>query len=186
MQARSGLTAKNGTAMTQGRVQVYTGDGKGKTSAALGLVLRASGHGLRSYVGQFMKGQDYGELTALENEPLITVQQYGKEGCIRKADVTEEHRDQARGGIAEARMAMLSGRFDIVVLDEINVALWFELVPITDVLELLDRRPEDVELVLTGRRAPEELLERADLVTEMKSVRHYYDSGVKARKGIEY
>jgi cob(I)alamin adenosyltransferase len=72
------------------------------------------------------------------------------------------------------------------VLDEINVALWFELVPITDVLELLDRRPEDVELVLTGRRAPEELLERADLVTEMKSVRHYYDSGVKARKGIEY
>jgi cob(I)alamin adenosyltransferase len=81
---------------------------------------------------------------------------------------------------------MLSGRFDIVVLDEINVALWFELVPITDVLELLDRRPEDVELVLTGRRAPEELLERADLVTEMKSVRHYYDSGVKARKGIEY
>ncbi len=96
MQARSGLTAKNGTAMTQGRVQVYTGDGKGKTTAALGLVLRASGHGLRSYVGQFMKGQDYGELTALENEPLITVQQYGKEGCIRKADVTEEHRDQAR------------------------------------------------------------------------------------------
>ena len=172
--------------MDRGRVHIYTGDGKGKTTAALGLVLRASGHELRSYIGQFMKGQHYGELAALENNPLITIEQYGDAGCIRKADVTDEHRAQAGRGIAKAREAMLSGQFDIIVLDEVNVALWFDLLSIAEVLQLIDQRPEGVELVLTGRRAPAELIERADLVTEMRSVRHYYDSGAEARKGIEY
>lgn len=167
-------------------MQVYTGDGKGKTTAALGLVVRAAGHGLNSYIGQFMKGRHYGELTALGADPHVTIEQYGDLSCIRREEVTQQHRTQAIQGIARARDAMLSRRFDIVVLDEINVAVWFGLLTVTQVLELLDQRPDGVELVLTGRRAPPELLEAADLVTEMRLVRHYYDRGVGAREGIEF
>jgi len=172
--------------MNEGRVQVYTGDGKGKTTAALGLVVRAAGHGMKSYVGQFMKGQAYGELAALANHPLITIEQYGSEGCIRRDQVKAEHRVQARRGLEAATAAMLSGRYDIVVLDEINVALWFELLSLAEVTDLVDRRPADAELILTGRRAPDEIIERADLVTEMREVKHYFERGISARAGIEY
>jgi cob(I)alamin adenosyltransferase len=171
--------------MRTGYVQVYTGDGKGKTTAALGLTLRAAGHGLRSYVGQFMKGQTYGELEALRDHPLITIEQYGDARCIRREDVSAEDVARARRGLERAAEAMISGRYEIVVLDEINVALWFGLLSVEDVLALLDRRPKDVELVLTGRRAAAEVLDRADLVTEMKEVKHYYRSGLQAREGIE-
>jgi cob(I)alamin adenosyltransferase len=171
--------------LTRGAVQVYTGDGKGKTTAALGLALRASGHGMRTYVGQFMKGQHYGELSALQNHPYITIEQYGDVRCIRREDVTPEHVAQARRGLERARQAMLSGEFDIVVLDEVNVSIWFGLLSTEEVLAFLDRRPERVEIVLTGRRAPQELIERADLVTEMREVKHYYQQGVPARNGIE-
>ena len=172
--------------MISGRVQVYTGDGKGKTTAALGLVVRAAGHGLKSYIGQFMKGQRYGELTALGDHPLVKIEQYGSEGCIRRDQVTAEHRAQARRGLQTATTAMLSGDYDIVVLDEINVALWFDLLSIAEVSDLIQRRPPNVELVLTGRRAPGELIAQADLVTEMREVRHYFASGISARAGIEY
>jgi cob(I)alamin adenosyltransferase len=170
---------------TQAHVQIYTGDGKGKTTAALGLALRASGHGLRTYIGQFMKGQHYGELDAVRELSLITIEQYGDVRCIRREEVTAEHVEQARRGLAAARQAMLSGRYDIVVLDEINVAIWFGLIDVDDVLDLLCNRPPDVELILTGRRAPAELIERADLVTEMRCTKHYYEQGVGARIGIE-
>lgn len=171
--------------MTVGYVQIYTGDGKGKTTAALGLALRASGHGLRTYVGQFMKGQQYGELAALRNDPNITIEQSGDQHCIRREDVTPEHIEQARRGLERAREAMRSGDYQIIVLDEINVALWFGLLTVDEVLAFLAERPQNVEVILTGRRAPAELIEVADLVTEMKEVKHYYQQGVAARDGIE-
>ncbi len=179
--------------LSRGYVQVYTGDGKGKTTAALGLALRASGHGMRTYIGQFMKGQHYGELEALCDHPLITVEQYGDVRCIRREEVTPEHVAQARRGLERAREAMLGlglgpvlvGQYDVVVLDEVNVAIWFGLLTVEEVLAFLDERPAHVEVILTGRRAPQELIERADLVTEMLPVKHYYQQGVMARKGIE-
>jgi len=166
-------------------VQIYTGDGKGKTTAAIGLAVRAAGHGMRTYVGQFMKGQIYGELTALKDHPLIVIEQYGDSRCIRREEVTPTHVRQAEDGLKRAENAMLSGNYDIVVLDEINVAVWFGLVPVTGVLDFLKKRPETVEVVLTGRNAPKELLDAADLVTEMREIRHYYTQGILARDGIE-
>jgi cob(I)alamin adenosyltransferase len=171
--------------LSRGYVQVYTGDGKGKTTAALGLALRAAGHGLRTYVGQFMKGQHYGELEALRDHPAITIEQYGDVRCIHREEVTPEHVAQAHRGLERARAAMLSGAYDLVVLDEVNVTIWFGLLDVEEVLALLDQRPEHVEVILTGRRAPQELIERADLVTEMRMVKHYYEHGVLARAGIE-
>jgi cob(I)alamin adenosyltransferase len=171
--------------LSRGYVQVYTGDGKGKTTAALGLALRAAGHGMRTYIGQFMKGQNYGELDALRDQPLVTIEQYGDVRCIRREDVTPEHIAQAQRGLEQAQQAMLSGQYDIVVLDEINVTIWFGLLAVEEALAFLDQRPDHVEVILTGRRAPQELVERADLVTEMREVKHYYEQGVQARKGIE-
>ena len=171
--------------LSKGYVQVYTGDGKGKTTAALGLALRASGHGMRTYVGQFMKGQPYGELDALRDHPLITIEQYGDIRCIRREEVTPEHIAQAQRGLEQARQAIRSGRYDIVVLDEVNVTVWFGLLTVEEVLVFLDERPTHVEVILTGRRAPQELIERADLVTEMREVKHYFAQGVQARTGIE-
>jgi len=171
--------------LQKGYIQLYTGDGKGKTCAALGLALRASGHGMRTYIGQFMKGQHYGELEALRDNPYITIEQYGDVRCIHREEVTPGHVTQAHRGLEQAREAMLSGRYDVVVLDEVNVTIWFGLLTVGDVLAFLDERPERVEVILTGRRAPSELIERADLVTEMREVKHYYQQGVMARNGIE-
>jgi cob(I)alamin adenosyltransferase len=171
--------------LPRGYVQVYTGDGKGKTTAALGLALRASGHGMRTYIGQFMKGQHYGELEALRDHSHITIEQYGDVHCIRREEVTPDHVTQAHQGLERVQAAMLSGRYDVVVLDEVNVAIWFGLLTVQEVLAFLDQKPEQVEVILTGRRAPHELIERADLVTEMREVKHYYQQGVVARKGIE-
>lgn len=169
----------------RGCVQVYTGDGKGKTTAALGLALRASGRGYPVYIGQFMKGQDYGELHALPRLGSVTHEQYGDPGWVYKGKVTEEQRTLAQIGLEKARAALVSGNYRIVILDEINMALWFELVSLEAVLELLEARPPQVELVLTGRRADPAILERADLITEMREVKHYYAQGVPAREGIE-
>jgi len=141
---------------------------------------------MRTYVGQFMKGQDYGELRALRDHPHITIEQYGDAGCIRREEVTPEHVARARRGLERAREAMLSGQYDIVVLDEVNVAVWFGLLAVKEVLAFLDQRPPHVEVILTGRHAPPELIERADLVTEMREVKHYYRQGVAARKGVEW
>ena len=171
--------------LSQGYIQIYTGDGKGKTTAALGLALRATGHGMHTYVGQFMKGQPYGELDALRDHPLITIEQYGDIRCIRREEVTPEHIAQAQRGLEQARKAIRSGQYDIVVLDEVNVTVWFGLLTVEKVLAFLDERPAHIEVILTGRRAPQELIKRADLVTEMREVKHYYQQGVTARKGIE-
>jgi cob(I)alamin adenosyltransferase len=171
--------------LTKGYIQVYTGDGKGKTTAALGLALRASGHGLHTYIGQFMKGQRYGELEALRDHALITMEQYGDPRCIYREEVTADHVTQAHAGLDRVREAMLSGDYDLIVLDEVNVSIWFGVLETAEVLALLDEKPEHVEMVLTGRRAPQALIDRADLVTEMREVKHYYRDGVQARAGIE-
>lgn len=171
--------------MEQGFVQVYTGDGKGKTTAAVGLAIRAAGHGIHSYIGQFMKGQPYGEAAALRDHQNITIEQFGSASCIRREEVTEEDRARAETGLKKAREAMLSGRYGLIVLDEISVAVWFGLIAENDVLDFLACRPTHVEVVLTGRKASERLIQEAHLVTEFKQVKHYYEKGVLARDGID-
>lgn len=170
-----------------GYVQVYTGNGKGKTTAALGLALRAAGHGMKTYFGQFLKGQHYGELDAVEKlSPLIRIERFGREGFLHITDgPDDEDIRRAREGLGKCREAMLSGRYDIVVLDEINTAVLLKVLTVEEVLGLVNDKPEAVELVLTGRGAPEAVIHRADLVTEMRDIKHYYDRGVKAREGIE-
>lgn len=168
-----------------GLVQVYTGDGKGKTTAALGLALRAAGHGLRTYIGQFLKGRPTGELEAARLlEPYLTIEQFGEAGFVTQGDARQAA--LARQGLQRVRRSLTSGEYDIVVVEEISVALDLELVSLEDVLALLGERPSEVELVLTGRSAPQELISRADLVTEMVAVKHPYDQGIKARPGIEF
>jgi cob(I)alamin adenosyltransferase len=169
----------------QGYLQVYTGEGKGKTTASMGLALRAAGRGLSVYIGQFMKGQDYGELHALPLLKTITHEQYGDPGWVYKGKITDAQRALAHEGFIKGKGALMSGDYSIVILDEINMAIWFELIPLEEVLEMIENRPPEVELVLTGRRADEAIVEKADLVTEMREVKHYYSQGVPAREGIE-
>jgi len=170
-----------------GYIQVYTGNGKGKTTAALGLALRAAGHGFKTFIGQFLKGRPSGEIEAAKRlSPLVRIEQFGREGFILVKDgPDDEDVTKARAGLARSLEAMLSGDYRIIVLDEINTAVHFGLVPESEVLALLDRKPAGVELVLTGRYAPDSFLERADLVTEMTERKHYHSQGVKARDGIE-
>ena len=169
----------------QGFVQVYTGDGKGKTTAALGLALRAAGAGLRVYFGQFIKNADYSEIKALARfADCITVRQFGR-GCFLLTEPAPEDRAAARRALEGLSEALTSGDYDLVIADEANVAVALGLIEPDDLVALIDQRPEQVELVLTGRGAPDAVLARADLVTEMRCVRHYYDRGVLARQGIE-
>ena len=169
----------------QGFVQVYTGDGKGKTTAALGLALRAAGAGLRVYFGQFIKNADYSEIKALARfADCITVRQFGR-GCFLLTEPAPEDRAAARRALEGLSEALVSGGYDLVIADEANVAVALGLIEPDDLVSLIDLRPEQVELVLTGRGAPDAVLARADLVTEMRCVRHYYDRGVLARQGIE-
>lgn len=169
----------------KGYIHIYTGDGKGKTTAAIGLAIRAAGYGMKTYMGQFMKGQHYGELTALRDHPCITIEQYGDIECVHREEITQKHIDQAQHGLKQARIVMHSRQYDIIILDEINVAVWFNLISTEKVIELLKDRPDNMEVILTGRRAPEALLEMADLVSDIKEIKHYYHHGVNARTGIE-
>jgi len=169
-----------------GQVQVYTGDGKGKTTAALGLALRAAGAGLRVLFGQFCKGRDVAEHAGLARlGDRVTARHTGScsfiTGAPTAADVAA-----AQAMLAELRTALQSGAYDVVVADELNVALDLNLVALAQVHDLLDARPPQVELVLTGRHAPPEIIARADLVTEMLALKHPYDEGLEARRGIEY
>ena len=171
----------------KGYVQVYTGNGKGKTTAVMGLAFRAMGRGLKTYIGQFMKGQHYSELDAAKIVPeYITIEQYGKGGFIHvKSTPDEDDIRMAEEGLSRAKEAMLSRRYDIVVFDEILTAYNFKLIPLEKMIDVINSRPDGVEVVFTGRNAPPELIDAADLVTEMKEVKHYYQKGVKAREGIE-
>lgn len=174
--------------LKKGYVQVYTGNCKGKTTSALGLAFRAMGRGLKTYIGQFMKGQYYGELKSAEMvSPYISIEQYGKDTFIHVQDPPhEEDVQMAQKGLEKAKKAMFSGEYDIIIFDEINTANYFKLVSTEQMLEIIRSKPEHVEIVFTGRYAPREVIEAADLVTEMVEVKHYYKKGVPARVGIEY
>ena len=169
----------------QGYVQVYTGDGKGKTTAALGLALRAAGAGLKVFIGQFIKSAPYSEIKALERfSDLISINQFGR-GCFIRGKPCQADIDMARQALEAIGSALRSGEYDVVIADEANVAFGCKLISEQDLVALIDLRPPHVELVLTGRNSPAAVIERADLVTEMKAVKHYYDKGILAREGIE-
>jgi len=171
----------------KGMVQVFTGTGKGKTSAALGAVIRALGHGLKVFIVFFMKGKyPYGEFSTLSRLPDVDVASFGLRCLTDRANINPEEIEQAKLAMSAAREAMLSGNYDLVVLDEVNVAVNFKLIELDEVVRLIGDKPRNVELVLTGRYADARLIELADLVTEMVKIKHPYDKGVKARKGIEY
>jgi cob(I)alamin adenosyltransferase len=173
--------------LSPGLVQVYTGNGKGKTTASLGLALRAVGHGFRVCILQFMKGSTvYGELeSARRLAPELTIEQVGRDTFVSRSHPDPEDLEMARKGFEKARDAVFSGDFDLVILDEINCAVDFGLVPLADLKDLIRFKPAHTELVLTGRGAHPEIVELADLVTEMREVKHYFNSGQHARKGIE-
>lgn len=170
----------------QGQVQIYTGNGKGKTTAALGLALRALGRGLKVCFFQFIKGGGpYGEhLIAERLQPGFTIISTGRPGWVRPETLTED-RDLAQQAFQQAQSLLYSGNYDLFICDELIGAIQFGLIDLDQVLELIRNRPERVELVLTGRNAEEQLLQAADLVTEMREIKHYYQNGLPARIGIE-
>jgi cob(I)alamin adenosyltransferase len=171
----------------QGCVQVYTGDGKGKTTAALGLAMRAWGRGMRTYIGQFMKGQYYAELTAAaQTNGAIVIEQYGRDTFVHvKNPPNPEDVALAQAGLAKLKAALTGGLYAVVVADEINTAHYFHLVSVDDMRELIARKPEGVELIFTGRYCPPEIVAVAQLVTEMKEIKHYWCDGLQARDGVE-
>jgi cob(I)alamin adenosyltransferase len=169
----------------KGYIHIYTGDGKGKTTAALGLAIRAAGAGLQVFLAQFIKGKQYSELNSLKRlSDLITVEQFGLPRFINgKPSVPDM--EAARYGLEMLKSSMLSGKFDVIIVDEGNVAVTYGLLSKQDLLDLIAMKPESLELVITGRGALPEIIDKADLVTEMKAVKHYYNNGVNARVGIE-
>ena len=168
-------------------IEIFTGHGKGKTSAALGIVLRALGHGRRVHIIFFMKGEfPYGEQKTLSNLPDVSFERFGFLEFCNPDNVKPEEKEQAQRALDAARKAMLGGEYDIVILDEINVATAWKLVDIEEVIKLAQEKPEQVELILTGRYADPRLIEIADLVTEMVKVKHPYDKGILSRQGIDY
>jgi len=171
--------------MRRGYIQVYTGNGKGKTTAALGLALRAAGAGLRVFIAQFIKKKRCSEHKILEQlSDYITLRQYGK-GLILKREASESDIKAAQEGLRETKEIIGSGEFDMVILDEANVATHCGLISADDLLGLISQKPRNLELVITGRYADERVIRKADLVTEMKEIKHYRKQGVKARVGIE-
>jgi cob(I)alamin adenosyltransferase len=171
--------------MEKGYFQIYTGDGKGKTTAALGLAVRAAGAGLKVYIGQFIKSMEYHEVSVLRSIPGITVELYGLDGCIVTSEPSDRDRLAARRGYERAAKVLRSGEYALVILDEFTIATYFKLITEEEALSLVESRAPGTELVITGRYAPDSLLARADLVTDMRCLRHYYEVGVEARDGIE-
>jgi cob(I)alamin adenosyltransferase len=173
--------------MKRGYIQIYTGNGKGKTTAALGIAIRAAGHGLRTGIIQFMKNFPYGELRSLERfADTITIQRFGNDRFVlEKTSPSASDIRQTKNGLNAAVEMMHDASYDIIILDEICVALYFKLVSTEQVLQIMQAKLQQLELILTGRYCPEALIEKADLVTKMIEVKHYYQTGVSARSGIE-
>nr|WP_307775315.1 cob(I)yrinic acid a,c-diamide adenosyltransferase [uncultured Cetobacterium sp.] len=167
-------------------VQIYTGNGKGKTTASIGLAVRALGNGFNIYMGQFMKGQEYGELKVLKKLG-IPVERFGTENCIISPEhVQDIDRNKAKEGYEIVKRKVSSGEYDLVILDEICICPFFGLITVEEIIHLIDIKSDRTELVLTGRYAPQELYPKADLITEMREVKHYYNTmGLLAREGIE-
>ena len=168
-----------------GKVHVYTGDGKGKTTAALGLSIRAAGAGLRVFIAQFIKADEYSEIKALKRfSDLITIEQFGLGGFIG-GNPSAGDIEAAQKGVARVREIISSETYDLVVLDEANIAVNYKLISEQDLLDIIDAKPNNLELVITGRNASSKVMDKADLVTQMKAVKHYFQNGVEARVGIE-
>jgi len=173
--------------LKQGFVQIYTGNGKGKSTAALGQSVRAAGFGLKTYIAQFMKEYPYSELNSLKHlSEWITIEQFGGDDFVYRKELPgEEELAKARKGLQTSKEKMLSGHYDLIILDEAIVAIYFKLIETKDLVSFIKEKPENVELILTGRYCPAELIDLADLATEMKEVKHYYQKGITSRKGIE-
>lgn len=173
--------------LEKGFIQVYTGNGKGKSTAAIGQAIRAAGHGLKTLIVQFMKEYPYGEVETLHKlSEFITIEQYcGDDFVFKKTLPPQSELNKVKKAFARIESAFQLGEFDIVILDEICVSIYFKLVETSEVIELIQKKPEYIELIMTGRYCPQEIIEIADLVTDMKEVKHYYSEGVLARKGIE-
>ena len=169
----------------RGYTQIYTGNGKGKTTAAIGLSIRAAGAGFKVFIAQFIKMGDFSEIKALRRfSDLITVEQFGL-GRFTNGEPSPEDIEAARNGIATVKSIMDSNEYKIIILEEANVAVKYGIITVEDLLELIAYKPLETELVITGRGAPVQIIEKADLVTEMKPVKHYFQKGVPARTGIE-
>ena len=173
--------------LEQGFVQVYTGNGKGKTTAAIGQAVRALGSQLKVLLVQFMKDYPYGEVTVLENlSPHLELRRYGNDSFVfQKRPPSQTLKDQVKQGLDQALADMRGGRFDLVILDEVCVSVYFGLLNEEEVMAFIKQKPHQVELILTGRYCPKGILDAADLVTEMKEIKHYYQQGILTRKGIE-
>ena len=173
--------------LKKGFVQIYTGNGKGKSTAAIGQAVRAAGFGFKTYIAQFMKEYPYNELMSLKHlSQWITIEQFGGDDFVYKKDLpSKDELEKAQHGLQNAKEKMLNDKFDVIILDEAIVAIYFKLIETKDLIEFIKAKPENVELILTGRYCPEELIDLADLVTEMKEVKHYYQKGVTSRRGIE-
>ncbi len=171
--------------MNKGQIHIYTGNGKGKTTAALGLSLRAVCADKKVFFGQFIKGMDYSELKAADYLPGFEIRQFGRD-CFIYNEPKEEDILAAREGLNICKEIIKNEYYDLVVLDELNIALYYKLFTVEEVIEMLENRAEKVEIVITGRYAPQELIDLAHLVTEMKEIKHYYKTGLEARKGIEF
>lgn len=173
--------------LKQGYIHIYTGNGKGKTTAALGQAVRAAGSRLKTFIMMFMKEYPYGEIRALEHlKEWISVERYGSDKFVyEKKQPGKKDIEIAQKALKRAEQVLHSGNYDIVILDEICVCAYFKLIQTKDLIPLLENKPDGVELILTGRYCPKEWIKRADLVTEMTEIKHYYQDGVVARKGIE-
>ncbi len=170
----------------KGYLHVYTGDGKGKTTAALGLAVRAAGAGLKVYIGQFVKGMDYSEIAAINRYfPQIVIRQFGRDCFIKNKPVREDI-DCAKAGLREMQVVLRQGAYNLVIMDEANIATYYGLFSAEELLAVIRDRDTAVEVVVTGRKADPRLIEEADLVSEMREIRHYYAKGIEARKGFEY
>ena len=170
----------------KGIVQVYTGNGKGKTTAALGLALRAAGRDMKILIVQFMKKWDYGELHSVKLIPNITLKTFGTKDFVYKGKAKKIDFEEAEKAFACGLKGIHSGNYQMVIFDELNMAIYYELLDQKFVLEKIKEKPKDVEIVITGRKATTEIIEFADLVTEMKEIKHPYQKGIQARKGMEY
>jgi cob(I)alamin adenosyltransferase len=184
---KSSTVKKTAAKTTKGLVIVITGNGKGKTTAAFGQALRAIGHGYKVFVLQFMKGRKYGEFIAAEKYlPNLTIRMSGLDSFVMRDNPAAIDIELAQKGLDVARKAITSGKYDMVILDEINVALDFKLIALTEVIELIKNKPANLDLILTGRYAPKEIIKLADTVSEIKEIKHHYTAGIKDRAGIEY
>jgi len=183
----SGKTPTITTPAPRGLVIVITGNGKGKTTSAFGQALRAIGQGYKVFIMQFMKGRDYGEYKAAEKYlPRLTVRRSGLDSFVMRDNPAPVDIELARQGFETAKKAVASGKYNMIILDEINVAVDFKLIPLQDVIDLIKNRPPEIDLILTGRYAPKEIQKLADTVSEVKEIKHHYAAGIKDRAGIEY